>query len=270
MRYVNLGHLSRLRDLSDLEDLAEQVRAIPAEERAKFLDDHNDACAAVRNALWALGACKCWYSEAQLQEQQGHVEHYRPRRRLHGTGHGGYWWRAFDWSNLRLAHPTVNLRVTDYLTGKKTGKGSYFPLADEGNRAADEAHEGLECPLLLDPTAAADCKLLCFDTSSGRPVPRYSPTVDELRHQRAAASIDYYHLDEATWNKNRKDLMDDVAVLCDRILDAAARGAPAREEFEQRIDELLGYLDSFAEFSSAAHQVAREKGVLEHVYPIPG
>jgi hypothetical protein len=269
MRYINLEHLSRLRDLSELEALSAEVRTLPSAQRPTFLNDHDDACATIRTALWALGACKCWYSEAQLQEQQGHVEHYRPRRRLHGAGHTGYWWRAFDWSNLRLAHPTVNLRVTDYLTGKKVGKGSYFPLANESERAEDEVNEGLERPLLLDPVAAADCKLLCFDSSNGRPVPRYSVTHDELRHSRAATSIDYFHLDEATWNKNRKDLMDDVAILCDRILEAAGKGAAARTELEARIDELLGYLDSFAEFSSAANQVAREKGVLEHVYPVP-
>lgn len=223
----------------------------------------------MRNALWALGSCKCWYSEAQLQEQQGHVEHYRPKRRLHGAGHAGYWWRAFDWSNLRLAHPTVNIRVTDFLTGKKAGKGSYFPLADEEHRATDEAQEGQEVPLLLDPAVAADCTLLCFDLTSGRPIPRYSEAEDELRCRRARASVDYYHLDEGTWNKNRKDLMDDVQVLCDRILEAARKGPAARTDFDQRVGELLQYIDPFAEFSSAAYQVALEKGVLEHVYPVP-
>jgi hypothetical protein len=269
MRYINLSHLVRLVDLAELNELSTQIRQLPEDQRAAFMQAHDDACGAIRTELWTLGSGKCWYSEAQLQQQQGHVEHYRPRRRLHGAGHGGYWWRAFDWTNLRLAHPTVNLRVTDYLTGRKAGKGSYFPLADESLRAGDQAQEAAELPLLLDPAFAADCKLLCFDSSNGRPVPRYSKEADSLRNARAEASIDYYHLDEATWNKDRKDLMDEVAVLCDKLLGAAAQGPLARAEFEHLIDELFEYFDPFAEFTSAAYQVAREKAVLEHLFPIP-
>lgn len=269
MRYINLGHLVRLTNLTELEQLGAQIRQLPADQRAAFIDDHTAACSAVKTGLWTLGAGKCWYSEARLQQQQGHVEHYRPKRRLHGAGHSGYWWHAFDWTNLRLAHPTVNLRVTDYLTGKKTGKGSYFPLVDEAQRAVDEGHEPDEAPLLLDPVVPTDCKLLCFDSSNGKPVPRYSKDIDAVRHDRAEASIDYYHLDEATWNKDRKDLMDEVAVLCDKLLDTASGAQHAAGEYEQLIDDLLQYLDPFAEFTSAAYQVAREKGVLEHVYPLP-
>ena len=102
------------------------------------------------------------------------MEHFRPKRRLSGAGHSGYWWGAFDWTNLRLAHPTVNRRVTDYLSGKKAGKGCYFPLRDEEQRAECKEDEINEEPILLDPMRAQDCKLLCFDSENGKPVPRYS------------------------------------------------------------------------------------------------
>lgn len=161
------------------------------------------------------------------------------------------------------------MRVTDYLTGKKAGKGSYFPLIDEAARAIDKEHEDGEHPLLLDPVFSADCKLLCFDSSNGKPIPRYTKEEDEVRHERAMASIDYYHLDEGTWNKDRKDLMDDIATLCDKILEAAKKGAEGRAEYDGLVSELLRYLDSFSEFTSAAYQIAREKGILELLYPIP-
>ncbi len=47
----------------------------------------------------------------------------------------GYWWGAFDWENYRLASQVCNVRVTDYLNGKKVGKGSYFPLKEGTIRA---------------------------------------------------------------------------------------------------------------------------------------
>ena len=115
--------------------------------------------------------------------------------------------------NLRLAHPTVNIRREDYLTREQAGKGSYFPLCDEAQRANAPADETNEHPLLLDPIDANDCKLLCFDASTGRPIPRYSKEEDEIKFKRAKASIDFYHLKEGTWNYKRKDLMDDVSVL---------------------------------------------------------
>jgi hypothetical protein len=164
----------------------------------------------------------------------------------------------------------VNLRVTDYLTGKKTGKGSYFPLRDGNNRAETELEESREEPLLLDPACSSDCKLLCFDSENGRPISRYKPEEDAWRNERARASIEYYHLDEATWNVKRKDLMDEVSVLCDRILENAATGADRFDQYEALLAELLRYLDPFSEFTSAAYQIAQEKGILEHVFPVPG
>jgi hypothetical protein len=224
----------------------------------------------LRSSLWTLGCAKCWYSEATLQQQEGHVEHFRPKKRLSGVRHSGYWWRAFDWTNLRLAHPTVNRRITDYLSGKKAGKGGYFPLRYEGQRADCKEDEMNEEPALLDPTNAQDCKLLCFDSENGKPVPRHSKEQDEWRHERAVLSIAYYHLDEGTWNYKRKDLMDEVGLLCDRLIQIAAQDPIDRNEYDHFIDELLQYLDPFSEFSSAAWQVVREKGLLEQVIPIPG
>lgn len=269
MRYINNSHLPRLANLHDIDAANGEIGGLDEEARNNYIDDHYELWSALKPALWALGSCKCWYSEAVIQEQEGQVEHFRPKKRLWGAQHKGYWWRAFDWTNLRLAHPTVNLRVTDYLTKEKAGKGAYFPLRDPEQRATTEADEGNEVPVLLDPANPEDCKLLCFDSNNGKPVPRYSPEEDEWRHERAARSIEYYHLDEGTWNYKRKDLMDEIGVLCDVIIDCSSTGPHDQERLDVLIGELSVYLEPLSEFTSAAWQVVREKGIIEQVIPLP-
>jgi hypothetical protein len=266
---VDNRQLQKFANLAEIEAARLEMASLPDDKRGDYIDGNASKWTALRQALWGIGYTKCWYSEASIQASEGHVEHFRPKKRLSGAQHPGYWWRAFDWTNLRLAHPTVNVRLTDYLTGKKSGKGSYFPLRDENKRAQCEADEVHEEPVLLDPANPQDCRLLCFDISSGRPIPRFSPEEDEWRHMRAAASIDYYHLDEGTWNYKRKDLMDDVSKLCDKIEEVASAQPYDRDAYERLLAELAKYLRPFAEFSAAAVQVVRERGLLEHTVPVP-
>jgi hypothetical protein len=254
-------------DLSSLNKACNDIGAIDDPElRAKFIDDNSCLWSDLKYALWSLGSCKCWYSEATLQQQQGHVEHFRPKKRVASTQHSGYWWDAFDWNNLRLAHPTVNIRVTDYLTGQLAGKGTYFPLMDPTTRATDKSNEVHERPILLDPTIPEDCRLLCFESSSGRPIPTFSEAADPWNHQRARESIKYYHLDEGTWNFQRKDLMDEVGILCDKIIESFEVDQDLHEKL---LAELMNYIHHLSEFSSAAYQIAREKNIIERLFPLP-
>lgn len=261
---VDHQHLRRACDLTQLNGSNVAIASVPDSGRKAFIDEHESECSATRGALWAIGHMKCWYSEASLQECEGHVEHFRPKRRLSGGRHDGYWWRVFDWTNLRLAHPTVNRRKTDYLTGKRVGKGSYFPLRQPARRANNRAEEANEDPILLDPVVAADTRLLCFAEDSGAPRPRYAKEKNEWLHQRAEESIQYYHLDEASWNAKRADLMAEVKKLCEQ-LETLADCEPRNEAaYNEKIDAIVTYISPFAEFSSACLQVVRDKGLLEH------
>ena len=115
--------------------------------------------------------------------------------------------------------------------------------------------------VLLDPINPSDCKLLTFDTSNGKPIPRFSKEDDEWKNYRAEESINYYHLDEGTWNYKRKDLMDEVSILCDKLIESEQEGGNS----DPLIDELVQFLEPHAEFITAAEQVIREKGLLELV-----
>lgn len=270
MRHVEGSRLPKLADVSNLETLRNKLGAITDPvARVAFIRKNASAWTALRMGMWALNGCKCWYSEAILQEQQGHIEHYRPKNGVAGEDHPGYWWRAFDWTNFRLSHPTVNLRVRDYLTGALAGKGTYFPLRAGCTRALSEVGEAGEQPVFLDPTKASDCGLLCFDLTSGKPIPRVSGASDSWKHKRAEDSIRFYHLDEGTWNVQRKDLVDDVQKLCNQI-ERCALGLPGTAtEYEELVDELAGYLNHMAEFSRVSLQVVLDRGLLEHVHPTP-
>jgi hypothetical protein len=273
MRHVDKNQLRRLapqRLFDDLENARQAAAALETEEgKRRYIEQHGAVCTAFRPSLWTVGCLKCWYSEAKLMADDGEVEHFRPKRRVWKSQppHGGYLWSAFDWRNFRLAHRSVNLRRTDYSTEQKAGKGCYFPLRHEDRRARVAEAEEREEPVLLDPAVAGDCILLCFDDNSGKPIPVYSKEADDWRHRRAADSINYYHLDEGTWNAQRADLMRDVTILCERVLAAAA--AEDRDKYNELVGELLGYIGGFAEFSTAAAQVVSQKGILIHVHPGP-
>ena len=93
---------------------------------------------------------------------------------------------------------------------------------------------------------------------------------DAWLHKRAQESIGFYHLDEGTWNFQRKDLIDDVNRLCDQIEDYKARLPETKDQYNAALDELTEFLGHMAEFSSVALQTVRERGLIEQVYPLPG
>lgn len=264
MRHIDIAQLRRTVPQEIFDNFANASQALAAlatDEQKREYINNGPLCSAFQPWLWQLGFLKCWYSEAKLQDGEGEVEHFRPKLKVWKTTppHSGYTWLAFDWHNLRLAHPSVNKRRTDRSTREKAGKGCYFPLKDEESRARVAGAENQEEPVLLDPTVAKDCLLLCFDEDSGKPIPRFSKEADEWLHRRAAESIKYYHLDEGTWNADRADLMKDVNILCQRIEEAARTD---QNTYVELLGELINYVSPYAEFSRAAEQVAHSKGIF--------
>jgi len=267
MRPIDNRHLRRATNLEAISASNAAIGAVAEANRDGFIEEHKEEWRALRTGLWAVGCMKCWYSEATLQEGEGHVEHFRPKGRLSGAVHGGYWWRAFDWQNLRLAHPTVNLRREDYLTKRKMGKGSYFPLRNPAHRASNAATEINEEPALLDPIVPSDTLLICFDDPSGTPRPRFEKKDNEWLHRRAAESIEYYHLNEGTWNAKRADLMSAVTVLCGQLEELAIAQPRDEVAYNTKIDEIVAYINPFAEFSSACLQIVQDADLLGHFVP---
>jgi len=116
-------------------------------------DDRIYGDTSVKEALAAAQHKKCCYCEDEVgSSSPGDVEHFRPKGAVsQGRGHPisypGYFWLAYDWSNLYYSCANCN----------RSAKKNYFPLADTTKRArSHSAVLSAESPLLLDPGGADD------------------------------------------------------------------------------------------------------------------
>ncbi|WDZ99444.1 hypothetical protein [Mucilaginibacter sp. SJ] len=207
--------------------------------------------------MLALSHNKCWYSEAPIGNGDFEVDHFRPKNKAKQKidynntkskslvhKETGYWWKAYDWDNYRLAGALANKLRRDRLGDCEDvkGKGDYFPLdLVLGRVANDEENLSCEEPILLDPTNPVDVSLLTFD--KGIPIPATTEN-DEI--DRVKQSIFYYHLDLDQLNTARKIVWDDcVSQIKDakRNIDnslPAVKKAMVRKCFE----ELIKLVDS--------------------------
>lgn len=100
---------------------------------------------------------KCAYCESPLTMKECDVEHYRPKAgvakmdyvfkgktfRAQDEPHPGYYWLAYDWTNLLPSCIACNRLGDNY------GKGNHFPVRNfRGYQPGQEAREE---PLLLNP-----------------------------------------------------------------------------------------------------------------------
>ena len=105
--------------------------------------------ATVRNELGRIQSGKCCYCEVKIPVPYAlqHVEHYRPKTQSRQSRKSkprfpGYYWLAYDWTNLFLCCHFCN----------SSNKIDLFPLADDAMRARDH-HDPIaqEAPLILCP-----------------------------------------------------------------------------------------------------------------------
>lgn len=104
---------------------------------------------ALKPALLAHFSNKCAYCESRFDHVAfGDVEHYRPKKRVDeddAAGHPGYFWLAYNPSNLLPACQICNTRE----------KRCRFPIA--GTRVSDPQDDlDQEQPLLLNPYVPQD------------------------------------------------------------------------------------------------------------------
>ncbi len=265
MRRVALNELQRPAgwDETAAAALSELDVAPDAVARRQALAANQGVWQALKPGLEKLSTKKCWFCEARQCRSDKHVEHFRPKGKLAAIEppHSGYWWLAFSARNLRYSCTYCNSRRTNPETGHVGGKGSYFPIRSEADRARQPGDQvAAEQPVLLDPTVQADVLLLWFDEDGNA-----RPAVTDLApwpHERAVQSIDLYNLNHvdirearlavAAACKNLVDLIDDAWV-------AYSQGVPAAEAlFTSRIGDLdTTYLLASAEFSAMARSTLR-------------
>jgi hypothetical protein len=234
----------------------DQLSKLTVAERKVYINNNPD-WNQFQPSMLALSHNKCWYSEAPIGNGDFEVDHFRPKNKskqkidysnnksksvVHKEN--GYWWKAYDWDNYRLAGALANKLRRDRLgeCDDVKGKGDYFPLDLTLGRVAQD-EEDIECEetLLLDPTNPLDVSLLTFD--KGIPFPA---TSEEDEIDRVKQSIFYYHLDLDQLNRERRIVWDDCVSQIKDAKKSIDKSAPAVKKVMVRkcFEELIKLVNS--------------------------
>lgn len=170
----------------------------------------------VRAALEELFHRKCAYCESLVEDFD--VDHYRPTGAVaESPGHSGYYWLAYDWTNLLPACRSCNQTRRDPPTwsdpesGPGAGKLHQFPLEEESERAQGPSDPlDREKPLLLNPCEDDPQDFFSYDVFSGKLVARRG-------NRRAETTI-------RVLNLNRKRLCDRRKAAVASLLSQSAGG----------------------------------------------
>jgi hypothetical protein len=260
MRFINLEEIKpTIRD--EIEALEEARAAVLAEanpdRRAALIDRYRPRWTALREAFSAYSHDKCWYVECKNLGTDDDIDHYRPKFGVkEEPDHPGYYWLAFEWTNLRLSCHRANRPRTNPETGETGGKAEHFPLIDSQTRArGPDDNLSLEVPALLDPTKLADVVLLSFKPNGevdlspefkGQPLPEAKFEASRL----------FLHLNWPKFTDARVMLYNRIA----RTIDRGVREAPqdyggihaAGEAFADACRDLLTAMAAREEYSAAA------------------
>ncbi|MFN0096338.1 MAG: hypothetical protein ACKVVT_16375 [Dehalococcoidia bacterium] len=210
----------------------------------------------VRLPLLTLFHSKCAYCESPIGVTGSwDVDHFRPKGAVSAeAGHPGYYWLAYDWTNLYPACQLCNQRRKDPATpdnpggGPAAGKLDQFPLASGSVRASvPGADLSLERPLLVDPSGALDPEtVLAFDPL-GNAFARGNDA-------QAKATIKVMHLNRAPLKRTRRMRIRE----CIAILGALREPANPDEAANMRGLVAAIFLDAERAYVACTRRVIRE------------
>jgi len=157
---------------------------------------------------------KCAYCERDIHNQYGDVEHYRPEcsvtdihrkpvTRQQGEEvetHPGYYWLAYEWTNLLPACEICNRPSTQFTKGRLIGKWDRFPI--RGERAWGPGQEEYEEPLLLNPVKDEPSEYLIFE--------RNGLIVEKNGDERGKTTIEVLGLNENGLTDRRSERYKDI------------------------------------------------------------
>ena len=190
---------------------------------------------------WLLDAYaeKCAYCEGELNAQSAAlVEHFRPKSGVRDLDnscikvgknhkHTGYWWLAYEPSNLLPACSMCNV-----YTRKRGGKGERFPLPKGGFRATKPGEEKKEKPLLIHP--GREDPSVYFDLE-------FETGALKARDERGRISIAVLGLNREQLLKARKKAARDATVymwLCEN--------RSAAKAYRERVDNQIAGLEPYS------------------------
>lgn len=187
----------------------------------------------VKQALIEAQRGKCCFCESKVTHvAHGDVEHFRPKAGYQQDAadnlqRPGYYWLAYEWSNLFFSCQLCNQRH----------KKSLFPLDNPTRRARSHADDPLrEKPLFLDPARDDPERSIGF---------RDEAAVALRGSRRAVATIEQLGLNRTAVAEKRKVYLTIVRrVINSRrlLLRARPRAVDAAERAE--IDDEIGRIDA--------------------------
>jgi len=204
--------------------------------------------AAVKRALRAAQHDKCAFCESKVRAiAYGDVEHFRPKAACRQNpedelGRPGYYWLAYQWSNLLFSCQICN----------QQRKKNLFPLRNPSRRATSHHDDlSIEKPLLIDPTEVTPELHIGF---------RGEVAFPRGGRQLARVTIEVLGLNRPALLEKRRDhlaLLKQLQSVGDLLRrEIAAAGASAPEEWVARLREIETRLDAskeeWAEYAAMA------------------
>lgn len=197
----------------------------------------------VKAALIVAQHGKCCFCERKIGGE-GDVEHFRPKggfRQGKGApiGKPGYYWLAYEWTNLLLACPICNQRF----------KKNYFPLRNPAARAmSHQADRTQEEPLLINPAEVDPAEQIGFRQEVAHPI-------NDSKH--AKATIQTVGLNRPTLIEERRDYLEELFVLREVLrleeqLVATEEGYALLNEARLRLQQATQDSAKFAAMARAA------------------
>lgn len=266
MRYINIRTLEDRLPGAWIDEAATALAAVREagpDRRSAEIEKYDHLWRQLAGTLAEISSDKCWYCETRFVRDDLSVDHFRPKGKIYeAPEREGYWWLAFDWSNLRLSCTYCNERRVDKEGGTAGGKRTHFPLLPGSPRAEPEQAPTMEFPELLDPTRGPDPRLLVFSIDGGV-APRHPASAGDLgyRHPRARTSIRVFHLDHQRLVRARKRLYQllrrNVRTGQRCVLNLAPGNETAVEGYNDVVCDLLELTAPEAEHSAAAVDMLR-------------
>jgi uncharacterized protein (TIGR02646 family) len=159
--------------------LADLKAATTSKDRDAIIDKNHGYWKIFKEQLKKISHNKCWYSESRDSYSYYHVDHFRPKKKVHEfdkSEREGYWWLAFEHTNFRLSGSVGNTKKGNHFAVKKN------KVTEPGN-IKDEMH------YFIDPTKKDDVTLLNFQ-EDGRVIESAPQEEEQWDFERAKYTIE--------------------------------------------------------------------------------
>lgn len=190
----------------------------------------------VKSILKKAQKNKCCFCEKCQKDENGAVEHFRPKGGYHSSKKEslkkpGYYWLGYEWDNLYFVCSTCN---------SKLYKGNLFPLEDESKRAKNHNDDlKNESPFLLRPDGDKDPRdHISFDFHLPKGKTIYGKK-----------TIEICGIDRDALNDDRKILINNIEARIAILYQETHHTVQSVDEAKEFIEDSV---KATAEFSSAA------------------